>query len=364
MKSITFDRVVKSWADAVAVNRISFTVPEGSFTVLLGPSGCGKSTTLRLLAGLEDCSGGQILIDGEDVTHQGPSSRNLSMVFQSYALFPHLSVAENILFGQKIRKVSKADQQAQLQKTASLLNLQGLLDRKPSQLSGGQQQRVALGRAIISEKPICLMDEPLSNLDAKLRHEMRVEIRELQQKLGITMVYVTHDQVEAISMADQIVLLNNGQIEQIATPTEIYQNPATAFTARFIGTPPMNLLSLENSEGVFGVSGSNEKIAEVRSEGAPEKLVMGVRPEDVLVGEQGIRATVISSEFLGADTLVDCRIGTETLTLRTDKNKNFAQGESLFLSWKEDDLHVFDANSGSRLEKSDLFGNLQYRAHA
>ena len=209
-KPIRLDAVSRVWDETVAVDALSIDIPAGSFTALLGPSGCGKSTTLRMIAGLESVSNGRILIGGEDVTARSSSKRDLSMVFQSYALFPHLSVAENIIFGLKVRRVSRADRDLRLKKVADLLGLSQLLDRKPGQLSGGQQQRVALGRAIIGEKPICLMDEPLSNLDAKLRHEMRVEIRALQQQLGFTMVYVTHDQVEAITMADQVVLLNKG----------------------------------------------------------------------------------------------------------------------------------------------------------
>ncbi|MEY4211956.1 MAG: sn-glycerol-3-phosphate import ATP-binding protein UgpC, partial [Pseudomonadota bacterium] len=204
MSTIELDLVSKRWDDTVAVNQVSFEVAEGSFAVLLGPSGCGKSTTLRLVAGLEQVSDGRIRIGGRDVTHEPPAARRLAMVFQSYALFPHLSVAENILFGLKVRKVAADERSRRLDRVARLLGLGDLLARKPAQLSGGQQQRVALGRAIIAEAPVCLMDEPLSNLDARLRHDMRRELRALQQSLGITMLYVTHDQVEAMSMADQV----------------------------------------------------------------------------------------------------------------------------------------------------------------
>ena len=236
-------RVSKAWGESKGVDRISFATQAGQFLVLLGPSGCGKSTTLRLIAGLEKADSGRIFIAGDDVSALPPSRRHLSMVFQSYALFPHLSVAENILFGLKVRKATVADQRRGLARVAELLGLDKLLERKPNQLSGGQQQRVALGRAIIAEQPVCLMDEPLSNLDAQLRQEMRREIRALQQKLGITMVYVTHDQTEAMSMADQVILLRDGRIEQDATPEELYARPASMFAARFIGTPPMNVVS-------------------------------------------------------------------------------------------------------------------------
>src|SRR5215472_10993918 len=226
--------------------------------VLLGPSGCGKSTTLRLIAGLEDVSAGVIRIGGEDVTHLPPAARHLSMVFQSYALFPHLSVAENIVFGLKVRRVAAAARAKRLQRVAELLGLSKLLERKPSQLSGGQQQRVALGRAIIAEAPVCLMDEPLSNLDAQLRAEMRQEIRHLQRALRITMVYVTHDQVEAMSMADRVILLSGGKIVQNGAPVDLYEVPANIFVARFIGTPPMNLLALEAGGGGAVIAGTQD----------------------------------------------------------------------------------------------------------
>ncbi|WP_025898371.1 ABC transporter ATP-binding protein [Sneathiella glossodoripedis] len=349
MKNIKFNQVSKRWQESVAVEDISFDIPKGSFTVLLGPSGCGKSTTLRLLAGLESCSGGQILIDDEDVTQRTPSERNLSLVFQSYALFPHLTVAENILFGLKIRKVNKTEQAARLKRVSELLNLHPYLDRKPAQLSGGQQQRVALGRAIISERPICLMDEPLSNLDAKLRHEMRVEIRALQQKLGITMVYVTHDQVEAISMADQIVLLNNGRIEQIGSPSEIYSQPQTTFVARFIGTPPMNIIPLQQKGKSLAIAGSKQQVHEL-SGSMDIPLFLGIRPEDISIGKFGLKAQVLAFEFLGSDVLVDCQIGTEKITIRTDNQSSFATGETVFLSWKDRACHYFEQNSGRRID--------------
>ncbi len=209
MSEIEVDRVSRVWGTTRAVDEVSFSVEAGSLVVLLGPSGCGKSTTLRLIAGLEEASGGRISIDGVDVTGLPPAKRRISMVFQSYALFPHLTVAENIIFGLRVRKVSAAERSARLGRVAALLGLEKLLERKPSQLSGGQQQRVALGRAIIAETPVCLMDEPLSNLDAQLRHDMRREIRALQQKLGITMVYFTHDQIEEMTMADQVILLRD-----------------------------------------------------------------------------------------------------------------------------------------------------------
>ena len=256
MAAIELTNVTKSWGKTVAVGDISFTVNSGTFVVLLGPSGCGKSTTLRMIAGLEEMTSGKVIIDGRDMSREPPSARRVSMVFQSYALFPHLDTRQNILFGLKVRRIEKAERERRLMQVAEMVGLDQLLDRKPSQLSGGQRQRVALARAIVAENSICLMDEPLSNLDAKLRHEMRVEIRALQERLGMTVVYVTHDQTEAMSMADKVILMREGRIEQIGTPGSLYDGPSTKFCAEFIGTPPMNILRLADAEGGAVVAGS------------------------------------------------------------------------------------------------------------
>ena len=346
MSTIQVDQISKVWAASKAVDNISFSAPAGAFTVLLGPSGCGKSTTLRLLAGLEEVSSGRILIGERDVTRLPPAQRDLSMVFQNYALFPHLSVAENILFGLKVRKVPRAERQQRLRRTAELLSLSELLERRPSQLSGGQQQRVALGRAIIAEKPVCLMDEPLSNLDAKLRHEMRIEIRALQRKLGISMIYVTHDQAEAMSMADRVILLCNGRIEQDAPPDEIYQTPATLFAARFIGTPPMNILTLADGAGGAVIQGlAGPPVLTHNSAG----LCLGVRPEDVQLGAaDGLFATVRGVEYLGADSVVDCELGGQLLAVRTQGKTGLSAGDRVQVSWSTASVHVFDAASGHR----------------
>jgi sn-glycerol 3-phosphate transport system ATP-binding protein len=239
---VCLSEVTKAWGGEPAVNCVTFAAEAGSLVVLLGPSGCGKSTTLRLIAGLENPDAGTIEIAGRDVTREPPSRRGVAMVFQSYALFPHLSVAENILFGLRVRGVPRAERDGRLKRAAEMLGLERLLDRKPAQLSGGQQQRVALGRAVVAETAVCLMDEPLSNLDAQLRGDMRREIRALQRRLGITMLYVTHDQVEAMTMADRVILMRAGHIEQNGTPASLYEQPETVFAARFIGAPAMNLL--------------------------------------------------------------------------------------------------------------------------
>src|SRR4029077_8059556 len=244
------------WGSTRALDGISIEVAPGSFTVLLGPSGCGKTTCLRIVAGLETASEGRIEIAGRDVTNLPPAARGVAMVFQSYALFPHLSVAENIVFGLKARRVRPPERARRLARAVEILGIAHLLERRPGQLSGGQQQRVALGRAIVAEAPVCLMDEPLSNLDAQLRADMRREILALQRRLDITMLYVTHDQTEAMGMADQIVLLRDGHIEQDAAPADVYARPATSFAASFIGTPPMNLFPLEPRGGDMVMRGT------------------------------------------------------------------------------------------------------------
>jgi sn-glycerol 3-phosphate transport system ATP-binding protein len=299
-----------------------------------GP-GCGKSTTLRLIAGLEQPDGGRITIGGTDVTHLSPAQRKISMVFQSYALFPHLSVAENIVFGLRVRRVSRGERDARLKKVAEIVGLSHLLERKPAQLSGGQRQRVALGRAIIAEAKVCLMDEPLSNLDAKLRHEMRTEIRALQQRLGMTMVYVTHDQTEAMTMADRVVLMRDGKIEQNGTPEELYSRPATAFTARFIGTPPMNLIA------------------------SGDRLI-GVRPEDIrIVSQDGHAAHVKTVEHLGADSIVLCEVDGQPVSVRQDGFSKAAVGDRIRLGWDIGHEHHFDQKTGQRLDTTAAGGMKQ-----
>ena len=329
MSAIQLESVAKHYGDSRALDGITFSADPGSFVVLLGPSGCGKSTTLRLIAGLDTPTAGTIRISDRDVTRLPPAARGLSMVFQSYALFPHLTVAENIVFGLRVRKVP--DRAAKLKRVADLLGLEKLLERKPSQLSGGQQQRVALGRAIIAETPVCLMDEPLSNLDAQLRGEMRREIRSLQQRLGITMVYVTHDQTEAMTMADRVVLLRAGRIEQVGSPEELYARPRTAFTASFIGAPPMNLLE---------------------SNGA----IMGVRPEDMTLGVDGLESRVESVEYLGADSLVAVRIDAshasrpmpQACIIRVPGRASVRAGDAVKVSWHKNHEHHFDKTTGER----------------
>ncbi|NYT61554.1 ABC transporter ATP-binding protein [Alcaligenaceae bacterium] len=342
MSSITLENICKQYGDAPpAVDHINFSVEAGTFTVLLGPSGCGKSTTLRMIAGLDEPTSGHIHIGGIDVTRLPPAKRKISMVFQSYALFPHLSVKENILFGLKVRKEPAAEHAGRLAHVAELLGLETLLDRKPSQLSGGQQQRVALGRAVISQAPVCLMDEPLSNLDAQLRHEMRREIRALQQSLGITMVYVTHDQTEAMSMADRVVLLNGGHIEQNDSPDQLYAAPSTEFSARFIGTPPMNLLTLDVQTRQISGCGGN-----TLSGVADSAVKLGLRPEHIVIGNgnDGVTANVENVEYFGADSIVICKVGNNSgIAVRAAGHLRANPGESIKLHWSPQQQHFFDA---------------------
>ncbi|MDB5592090.1 ABC transporter ATP-binding protein [Enterovirga sp.] len=339
MKDIAVEGISRRWGEAAAVDDVSFTVAAGTLVALLGPSGCGKSTTLRLIAGLDQPSAGRIRIGGADVTGLPPARRGIAMVFQSYALFPHLSVAENILFGLKVRRVEPAERADRLRRVADMLGLAALLDRKPSQLSGGQQQRVALARAIVAEAAVCLMDEPLSNLDAQLRLEMRREIRALQTRLGMTMIYVTHDQSEAMTMADRIILMRAGRIEQNATPAEIYGRPATGFAGRFVGTPPMNVIPAAAAAGLPGL----------QPPAGPHTLLLGIRPEAVRLDPAGLPAEVVAAEYLGADTLVETRLGGSPFVARFAGRVEARTGDVLRLGWGPEAAHWFDTGTDRRM---------------
>ena len=312
-----------SYNNQRVVDDINLTVEDGEFVVLLGPSGCGKSTTLKMIAGLVEPEVGQIELDGNDITGLTPGQRKLAMVFQSYALFPHLTVAENILFGLQARKVDKQEQQKRLKSVVELVDLGPQLSKKPGQLSGGQCQRVALARAIVAEAKLCLMDEPLSNLDAKLRDEMRTEIRALQQRLGMSVIYVTHDQVEAMSMADKIVLMNDGKVEQIGNPEALYSQPASPFVAQFIGTPPMNIVPRGDA-------------------------LVGIRPEHIEITEQGMAAKVIGCDYHGADTIVLADISAadkpeQLIKIRSPGHVVLDPGEEISVQWDTEFEHNFVA---------------------
>lgn len=339
MSGIEIKNLTKDFGGSIAVNDVSFRVPEKSFTVLLGPSGCGKSTLLRMICGLEASTSGKIFINSKDVTSLEAAKRGVSMVFQSYALFPHLSVKENIQFGLKVRKVPKAERVLRTKEAADVVGLSGLLDRKPANLSGGQRQRVALARTIVSEQSVCLMDEPLSNLDAKLRAEMRDEIRNLQQRLGLTVVYVTHDQVEAMSMADQIVLLDQGEIVQIGSPAEIYTKPKSVFSARFVGVPPMNILDMNKVSGVDFSIKSLEK-PNVKS----EVQYIGVRPEHISISKRGLPVTVFGMDYFGGETVVRVHYHDNIIYMRCANQPDIKTGDELKVAWPDTQVHIFDKN--------------------
>lgn len=345
--------VSKHWGATTAVDNISFDVAPGQFVILLGPSGCGKSTTLRMIAGLEEASQGTIHIGERDVTRASPGDRGLSMVFQSYALFPHLNVAENILFGLRSRRVPKTERDKRLAHVAKLVDLAPYLARKPANLSGGQRQRVALARAIVSEHPICLMDEPLSNLDARLRADMRREIKALQRRLNMTVIYVTHDQVEAMSMGDRVILMQHGRIVQDGTPSELYNQPASAFAASFIGSPAMNLLPLVALDSAAVIDGDTTPVAPLEAAGGK----LGVRPEDIELRadhEPGVAAHIVSEEYLGADTVVHAAVGNHVLRVRLAGRPVLAEKKRYRLYWAPEKAHLF-AENGLRLKHLALY---------
>ncbi len=334
MGQITLQQVTKSFGDVDVIQPLDLTIEDGEFAVFVGPSGCGKSTLLRLIAGLEDITSGTIKIDGNDATDIPPAKRGLAMVFQSYALYPHMSVRKNIAFPMRMAKVPADEQERRIESAAKALNLTDYLDRRPGQLSGGQRQRVAIGRAIVREPSAFLFDEPLSNLDAALRVGMRMEISELHKKLETTMIYVTHDQVEAMTMADKIVVLRLGNIEQVGSPLELYQRPRNTFVAGFIGSPKMNQI-----QG-----------AEADKHNAH---TIGIRPEHIDLSETDgtWKGTVGVSEHLGSDTFfhVQCDFAAEPITVRATGERALSYGSDVYLTPRAEHLHRFDAQ-GLRIE--------------
>jgi sn-glycerol 3-phosphate transport system ATP-binding protein len=335
------ESVEKRWNGQLGVEDISLSIPRGSFVALLGPSGCGKSTTLRLLAGLEVPDSGRIIIGGRDVTASPAAERGLSMVFQSYALFPHLDVAENVLFGLKVRRVPRAEQRKKLAEALEMTGLSGLETRKPGQISGGQRQRVALARAIVAGHPLCLMDEPLSNLDAKLRHSVRRDIKKLQRDLGMTVIYVTHDQTEAMSMADMVVLMKEGRIEQAGKPVELYETPASTFVAGFVGSPPMAFMDAAILPAGLTSAGLD--------------AVYGVRPEHLDLTQEGeglLQAVITHCEYMGSETFLSFDVpGSSGLTVRLPGEVRRSVGEAAGLTFDLANLHAFDKNTGYRLPR-------------
>ena len=340
MSAIEVKNLSRSYGDIDAVKDVSFNVPEKSFTVLLGPSGCGKSTILKMLSGLEQVSNGSINIGGANVTDIEASKRGVSMVFQSYALFPHLNVKENIQFGLKVRKVPPAEREKRVNEAAKVVGLSDLLDRKPANLSGGQRQRVALARSIVSDQSVCLMDEPLSNLDSKLRAEMRDEIRDLQKRLGLTVVYVTHDQVEAMSMADQIILLNSGEIIQKGAPEEIYNYPNSIFSAQFIGLPPMNILKLKDLD-IASLSKENQE----KIKASNNSINLGIRPEHLVFSKKGLPVVVNGIDYFGGETVFKVSHLDQEFFLREPRQPKINLNDKLNISWSPDDMHLFKKNN-------------------
>jgi ABC-type sugar transport system ATPase subunit len=342
--SLEVSSLKKSWGAVEVLSSVDFRIEAGGFLTLLGPSGCGKSTALRLISGLDEVSGGSIIIGGKDVTKMPAADRNIGMVFQNYALFPHMTVAENIAYGLKVRKVVKPVQKKSVDRVAELMALAALLDRKPAQLSGGQQQRVALARVLVSERPLVLMDEPLSNLDAKLRTEIRSEIRSLNKRLGITVVYVTHDQSEALSMSDTVVLMHQGAAAQVGTPKQLYDTPANVFAASFIGTPPMNLLNAADVN-------LPDWLASRAGADLSDRLI-GIRPESLRFpgGEMDLSVScrVTNVEYEGSVFLVHLVTGSGSrLILSHPGDGAPSQGDEVVLGWDRTSTHLFSKNTGA-----------------
>jgi multiple sugar transport system ATP-binding protein len=362
--TVALSHVWKRFGQLVAVKDFCLATSDGEFVVLVGPSGCGKTSTLRMIAGLEVASEGQILIDGDDVTDRLPRDRDVAMVFQNYALFPHLDVFSNIAFGMRLRNVPKAEIDVRVKRVAKTLDIEMLLHRKPKELSGGQRQRVALGRAIVREPRVFLMDEPLSNLDAALRLEMRAEIIKLQRRLGVTTFFVTHDQVEALSMGDRIVVMQHGIIQQVGTPTQLYEQPSNTFVASFIGSPAMNFLNarakdegiaLTDEDATIHVNDATRKALDTMV--GPE-LRLGIRPEHIVLSERAgdgatlsIPVTVEVVEPLGHTTLIHARLRSEQrINVLTNGKVRLRTGDAVYATFTADHLYVFDGRSEQALQ--------------
>jgi multiple sugar transport system ATP-binding protein len=357
MATVSFKSATRIYpgGDTPAVDKLNLEIEDGEFMVLVGPSGCGKSTSLRMLAGLEEVNEGSIYIGDRDVTHRPPKERDIAMVFQNYALYPHMSVADNMGFALKMQGVSKEDRAKRVGEAAKLLGLEEYLDRKPKALSGGQRQRVAMGRAIVRNPQVFLMDEPLSNLDAKLRVQTRTQIAELQQRLGVTTVYVTHDQVEAMTMGDRVAVLKDGLLQQVDTPLNLYDNPKNKFVAGFIGSPAMNLLDADITES--GAKLGDYVIPLQRSllskAGSDKTLTLGVRPEAFTVADQGLPVHVAVVEELGADAYL---YGTaehndqhQQIVARIDARMPVEKGSTIHLAADPEKLHLFSTSTEERL---------------
>jgi multiple sugar transport system ATP-binding protein len=355
MASVHIRNVQKYFGTTHIIKGVDIEIADGEFTVLVGPSGCGKSTLLRMIAGLEEISGGEIAIGGKVVNSVPPKERDIAMVFQNYALYPHMKVRDNMAFSMLLAKRPKAEIDERVGKAASILGLSQLLDRYPRQLSGGQRQRVAMGRAIVRDPQVFLFDEPLSNLDAKLRVAMRTELKELHQRLGTTSVYVTHDQIEAMTMADQIVVMRDGIVEQRGQPLELYDHPANVFVAGFIGSPAMNFLPgtfrADGAASVDLAGGTRVEAPGGASAREGQKVLVGARPEHLMLahGDEGLPATVIVVEPTGADTQVFAKVGDAEVAAVFRERHEFRPGQSIRLRIEPGRTHLFDAASGASL---------------
>jgi multiple sugar transport system ATP-binding protein len=355
MAEVTFDHVKKSYGPVTVIEDFSLEIKDREFMVLVGPSGCGKSTALRMIAGLEEITGGEVSIGDRVVNDVPPKDRDIAMVFQSYALYPHMSVRENLEFALKIRKTPKDELDRRVREAADILGITEYLDRKPKQLSGGQRQRVALGRAIVRKPAVFLFDEPLSNLDAKLRVQMRAEITKLQKSLQTTTVYVTHDQIEAMTMGHRIAIMKTGQLQQVGTPLEVYERPANLFVAGFIGTPPMNFIPATITGGRIVASGFELPMpAALPSPGEGRKVIVGIRPENVREAARGgetarVNARVDFVEPLGHEVIVHARIGDDILVAKLDPHRAPEMGSDIGLEIELNALHIFDAATEQRL---------------
>jgi multiple sugar transport system ATP-binding protein len=349
---VRFEHVTKRYGKVEAVKDLNLDIPDGQFMTLVGPSGCGKSTTLNMLAGLDDVTEGEIYIDDQEVSRLPPGERDIAMVFQNYALYPHMSVRDNLAFALMVRKESREAIQRKVTDAARLLGIEELLDRKPRQLSGGQRQRVALGRALVREPRLFLLDEPLSNLDAKLRVQMRAELKLLFDRLATTVVYVTHDQAEAMTMSDRVAIFDKGVVQQVGTPLELYDKPANAFVAGFLGSPPMNFLEGEIVDGQVRGSGYAFTLpAWAGSMARGAAVILGLRPEDITLrdGTGPATASISLVEPMGSSTIVYTRIGENLVAIETGKDTNLGAGSAVSLDIDPNRLHLFDAVTGRSL---------------
>ena len=347
MAQIELMNVSKRWGNFIGVDNFNLTIADEEFLVLLGPSGCGKTTMMRMIAGLEEASEGDIVIDGKVVNDLEPKDRDIAMVFQSYGLYPNMNVYENIRFPLKVRKIDHKTHDARVRKAADMVELGEFLHRKPAELSGGQRQRVALARAIVREPNVFLMDEPLSNLDAKLRVSTRAQIKNLSHELKVTTIYVTHDQIEAMTLADRVVVMKQGVVQQVGTPTDIYDNPANTFVAGFIGSPAMNLLKGIMKDGCF--SGDNVEISGFSAADGP--ITLGFRAEDAAVSPSvgSINATVYTMELLGDATMIAVKAGGALVSVKANKDYRAKIGDQVSISVPQEICHLFDPSTGARI---------------